>query len=651
MAARRHPQQEHDSSDVGVDLLGDVSVVEVEVAQAEVTRNEAQEALAAAREGDLATGVAAAAATAKVEGARRDRDNSVVPVADAKKSREEAVRELMIVEEEQGHTRQRRSAAASALEVEVQSERLAAAARDAAEEAAVSGASKTLIKLRALAAAVRVSMQDASEAGDRASAAASVAAVASAAVMVLDTDVASRGVELGARRAALARAVDALDRAQHSERYDAAVERQGQAEARKMKQVEALSSKWLRKTKTKTQVEPDDTEAMALTLVDVAARNSENTHPGKVLATALEPESTEGDAVIIGIVASETTDPDSVGTTGMDVTRQLHSTASIDDTASPKPSPLGAIEGEDELGGAAEAWNSPTFAPPSLPPRRPASSTLPSSFSPEPTPKPSTKPALALAPASLSSTEPASASSTVPPATPEDATRRTLGGNDGASSKFRSAGRRVQIAIAFATPAQRAAAEVAALRREVAEAERTLDGAEEAAAAARTDATASKLRSKDAQSAEAALAEQAEAVQARSDEAAVGVQAAHAAATHGGDNPLTGAVVREERAKTAVARAEEGVAAAARTAAATHKELEATLIPVAEAEEAVEVATVELGRRKRDGDLAAAEGRLAESQATASQLRAQGPGLRAAGIPSAQKLLTLNPILLTMLSP
>jgi hypothetical protein len=759
---------------------GDMGATGVAVAEAEVAR----EVLAAARADEKAAGEAAAAAAARVEDARRDRDASAAPVAAAHDAREGGVRVLLVVEEEQERARQRQSAAATAMEVGAESEHLVAAARDAAEEAAVSGASKTLIKLRAFAAAVSASKTVASAARERAAAAASAAATASATVIAVDADVASRHAELDARKAALARAMDALARAQDSERHDAAIKRKVEAEARKKKQVEALSAKWLGKvrlTTQQTEAAADNTEtaadattgaeaetggvtirtketasgslrtadsmsmataastvwrsrrwaqgakdAVALVLrmkwtvrfpgVELedlqadpelaaafnaqllsavrgalmgrgGARSAEAVvaalRPGSVIVelvahSVVHPYLRGGDdgddnaggeeidvedliAVVRAVAAPERLVEDAgdgsvlardqftgatakweavdarvavkaatTGATGraiegappgddaavfetlpeVDDELMVQLSAGLErlglvafsvvatrraamkwrdrvdgdggdgDNAPSSPSPNTIEEGE-ERGEAVEAWNSPTFAPP---------------------------------PPVLTSTSSSSSPAPAAAATPEAA---AVTKKKSQFSKFRSAGRLVKAAVAFITPAQRAAAEVAALRREVVAAARTLDGAEEEAAAARRDAKTLQLRSKDAQLAAAALAEKAEAVQEQSDEAAVDVQAAHAAATQGGATPLAEAMVREARAETAVTRGKEGVAAAARTAAAAHDDMEATLVAVAEAEAVVEAAKTELRRRRSDGELKAAEGRLAESRATA----------------------------------
>lgn len=759
----------------------DMGACEVAVAEAEVAR----EVLTVARGDEMVAAEAAAAAAAKVEVARRDLDEHAITIAAARDTREEAVRVLLVVEEEQERARQRQSAAATAMEVAAESERLAAVARDAAEEAAVSGASKTLIKVRALAAAVSASKTVAAQAQEVAAAAAAAASAASANVIAMNADVDSRHAELDARKIALARAEEALARAQDAERHDAAVKRRVDAEARKRKQVETLSAKWLSKVKQKLHmvtsnaesepmlgsIRPEaeaaeeakmtnatdhtqsaisnswslhrwaqgakDAEALVIRLkwqLRLSGMELEDLHADTELAATFHFQllrvvhgalatrdesglsSTEAviaalkpGSVIVELVAHSVVKPtrevDGNGNINLEdlvalvkavmtpeklaensgdndvlsrdqfaaatctlqaldarvvlrtLTEESLTAAGVasvfetlpevdarlmedlsgalerlglvatdtvarrsglnrrdrahnddDDNAVSLPAPAQPVKVEEvqENEAAAEAWSSPTFAPPSRLPK--ADGPMMSAEFPH---------SSALASASPSSLplSPAAASN-----------NKKFPG----LTKFRGAGRLVKAAVSFITPTQRAAAEVARLRREIVQAEQTLDAAEEAAAEARRNAEMLDLRSNDARLAATALEEKARAVRQQSDEAAVDVQAVHAAATEGGATPLAEAIVKEKREEMAVSRAQEAVAAAARTAAVVHVEMEETLVAVAEEEAAVEAARTELRRRKGNGELRAAEARLEEARTTAAELRTQGPGLEAA---------------------
>jgi len=99
-----------------------------------------------------------------------------------------------------------------------------------------------------------------------------------------------------------------------------------------------------------------------------------------------------------------------------------------------------------------EAWGSPTFAPPGLKPAVPPSESAPTTTAAAPAAVAAADGAAAVAPASADGAAAPSAAAAAP--------AKKL-------NKFRRAGKLIGAAAAFRTPAQRAADEVAALRREV----------------------------------------------------------------------------------------------------------------------------------------------------------------------------------------
>ena len=202
--------------------------------------------------------------------------------------------------------------------------------------------------------------------------------------------------------------------------------------------------------------------------------------------------------------------------------------------------------------------------------------------------------------------------------------------NPRALARFRLAVRLVIASIAFVTPAQRAAAEVAELRRRIVEAERALETAIEDAEYARRKAKIAERHCEDARRAAAALREKANAIHERESRDKKRASKATFAREVNDVNSLDDAILTEKCAEEAVQRATDTLDAARDAVAAAKSSVEQTSQAVQDAESTLESATSDLSEKKDAGTLAEAEARLTESKTTAEKLRAEGPGLEAA---------------------
>ena len=202
--------------------------------------------------------------------------------------------------------------------------------------------------------------------------------------------------------------------------------------------------------------------------------------------------------------------------------------------------------------------------------------------------------------------------------------------NPRALARFRMAVRLVIASIAFVTPAQRAAAEVAELRRKIVEAERYLEAAIDDAEYARRKAKIAERHCEDARRGAAALRERANAITERESRDKKRASKATFVRKVSDVDSLADSLLAEKHAEEAVQRVTETLDAARDAAAAAKSSVEQTSQAVRDAESTLESARSDLGEKRDAGALAEADARFAESHATAEKLRAEGPGLEAA---------------------
>ena len=202
--------------------------------------------------------------------------------------------------------------------------------------------------------------------------------------------------------------------------------------------------------------------------------------------------------------------------------------------------------------------------------------------------------------------------------------------NPRALARFRMAVRLVIASIAFVTPAQRAAAEVAELRRKIVEAERSLEAAIDDAEYARRKAKIAERHCEDARRGAAALRERANAITERESRDKKRASKATFVRKVSEVDSLADSILAEKHAEEAVQRVTETLDAARDAVAAAKSSVEQTSQAVRDAESTLESARSDLGEKRDAGALAEADARFAESHATAEKLRAEGPGLEAA---------------------
>ena len=202
--------------------------------------------------------------------------------------------------------------------------------------------------------------------------------------------------------------------------------------------------------------------------------------------------------------------------------------------------------------------------------------------------------------------------------------------NPRALARFRMAVRLVIASIAFVTPAQRAAAEVAELRRKIVEAERSLEAAIDDAEYARRKAKIAERHCEDARRGAAALRERANSITERESRDKKRASKATFVRKVSDVDSLADSILAEKHAEEAVQRVTETLDAARDAVAAAKSSVEQTSQAVRDAESTLESARSDLGEKRDAGALAEAEARFAESHATAEKLRAEGPGLEAA---------------------